>query len=838
MSRKKSNTNPEMRSLETSGFYSDCEKSGTLHAALVRSPAATDKVRNVTLDNIPEGYYFFTAKDFPGSKKIEINKTLIKVFGYDDVSYKGEPLGIIAGPDEKIVNELLERVSVNFDIISLESALNKVMNQQKHSIAKLTKIQDIPLTPVMQKVLTEKNDTPRKNDEDEIIDEAEKTEETGNAPDFSDFLDEINNLPSLDAVRTGKNAENNTNKTIGFREIKSGVYQTLSDEEIEKLFFTNMDSTERQTTAIVSEIKQDDKSEDETEPSNFQEEKSKIKPQENNLISTESWSQKLSVPSWEETNGAFCYMDHGNLHVFAPTKWTVCTMKAISTALELPLEKIFIHKTKASGVYSKGLWRTTQLITQVALVAYLTQKPVKLILPQQEEDLYMAPGVNTKITYRTSVAKDGRINAMDVKIDVDAGACNPFAQEIIDRLSIAAFNYYRFDNIRITAQAHTSKNPPTSICIKTVDSQAFFAIENQLQKLSDQTHLFPEELRLANRNQKKAEYPISIPSDSAYETLHTAIKISDFNRKYASFHMDAIDRLQKNNNPFFALPLRGIGVATGFNVSEFHGLSVFNFNPKVEVTLSSKDKVIIHTIKPSEIVQDIWKNTASEILQIKKENIIIDSEFNINELPDFPEDSFSTIGTVNELIKKCCNDIQKKRFHQPLPITSKKGISPASRRNWNKESFSGIPFSNQSFATCVVEVELDTYSYSEKIKGIWIVVDCGELFDENAARKTILLEIQQELEMLVTGRKIPCDSVKIQFLQSKNKSGQIEALVHNTLPAAFTSALSLALATQLTKLPCTEKRLYGLIKDRETVINTQNQNGDSSANSLSPEASE
>ena len=121
----------------------------------------------------------------------------------------------------------------------------------------------------------------------------------------------------------------------------------------------------------------------------------------------------------------------------------------------------------------------------------------------------------------------------------------------------------------------------------------------------------------------------------------------------------------------------------------------------------------------------------------------------------------------------------------------------------------------------VVEVELDTYTYSEKIKGIWIAIDCGELFDEAAAQKSIKLEIQQELATLVKGKMVTCDQIKIQFIKSSHKSGQIGGLVHNSLPAAFSSALSLALTTQLTALPCTEVQLFELIKNR--VRNVQKQ---------------
>ena len=104
-----------------------------------------------------------------------------------------------------------------------------------------------------------------------------------------------------------------------------------------------------------------------------------------------------------------------------------------------------------------------------------------------------------------------------------------------------------------------------------------------------------------------------------------------------------------------------------------------------------------------------------------------------------------------------------------------------------------------------------------------MTIDCGELLDKDAALKTVKLEIQQELAMLVEGKNVSCDSCTIEFISSKNKSGQIGELVHNTLPAAFSSALSLALSTQLTKLPCTEKQLYNLTQKSNEEIEVQSE---------------
>lgn len=133
MAVKKNDAKKNLRSLEASGFYSDYEKENMLYAALIRSPAPAGKVKSVTIPELPEGYFMFTSKDLPGSKSISVNKTNTKIFGYGNVAYSGEPLGIIFGPDEEKVYKLLDEANITFDVENLESALHNVINQQEET---------------------------------------------------------------------------------------------------------------------------------------------------------------------------------------------------------------------------------------------------------------------------------------------------------------------------------------------------------------------------------------------------------------------------------------------------------------------------------------------------------------------------------------------------------------------------------------------------------------------------------------------------------------------------------------------------------------------------------
>lgn len=727
---KKTNFDKNLRSLQTDGFYSDFQTEGILHSVLIRSPAPIGKIKSITISDLPKDYFLYTSQDIPGSRQIKINDCDIKIFGYDNVSYTGEPLAILVGPDKKELYKLVENVSIDFQVQSLESALENVIKKEEN---KKKKSEDIN--------------------------------------DLSNLVETLNEMPSLDTVIDKTHIDNNEEEVIAKRLVQTGLYKNFSIEEVENQIKTEED-----------------------------------------LVSSNTWSYTLNAPTWEETTGAYSYMEDDILHIFAPTKWTKLLMDTISSCLEIPFENIVVHKTQTSSIFSKGIWRSTILAAQVAIAAYLTKKPVILEYSQQEQNDFMCPGVKADFTYKTIFNKEGLIKSNYINIDIDVGSANPFAQEITDRLVIASTNYYTTENLYINAKAIKSKNPPTSINLKSVCSQAFFAAENQIRTLSQMTQLYPSEIRKINTNSTNESFPFQINLSDYENAFLNTVKISDFNRKNVCFNMDVKRRLE-NSNPFFALPLRGIGIATAYNNSGYYGASSISYNQKIKVTLNTDNKVLIHAIKPSQEVEEIWKKTVSEVLEIKTDNIEIDSLFNINEIPESPDDSFSSIGNINEVLKKCCVDIQKRRFHEPLPLESQKSLTI--RKEWDKENFCGNPFGTTSFIALVAEVELDSYTFNEKIKGIWITIDCGEILDKVAAIRKIRLEIQQVLSMLVTERKVPCDNITIEFVDSGNKSGQIGELIQNTLPAAFSSALSQALGIQMTELPCTENQIYQYIKERE-----------------------
>ena len=725
--------------LQTRDYYTDCGRNGMLFAALVRSPASSGTITNIAIPELPDGYFLFTARDIPGQNVVHTLGTDTPVFCAESVSYFGEPIGIIAGPDEKTVYALTSEIEVSFDSSTLESALESVAKDYTRPVIRLPEKDSLPDTAAIAEIAKAMNFAPP-------------------VPAAETAAVEPVPIPLL--------SENKSTVTA-HREVKTGLFSGGSAESEEEIF-----------TSADFDV-------------------------------SGTWTQRIQQPSWSETNGAFCFMENGVMNIYTPTQWPSYLQKTVSTALGISCDRIVIRATNTSGHGANGIWRNATLAVQAAAASYLTGRPVKLVLSREEHQKFMESGVPAQITCRSAVMKDGTIKALKTVIKIDTGAYNPFAQEIVDRLVIASCGVYEIPNVSITAEAATSTNPPTSIFPEMIDSQAFFALENHFQQISDTSGILPIDLRIKNlhANEKESAMPFIFKTGKIKEALSTVIAMSDFSRKYTTFRIDAKHHADAGDS-FFALPIRGVGLAGAFDGSGYFSSGIAADSQKIAVTLESDDSITIHSLVPSPSISEIWKSTVLSIIDPKPSSVSIEPDMTLDDAAPLPENIYSNISIMTQLLRQCCLDIQKKRTRETLPLTVRRGIAPALRKMWNKDEFRGMPFHTVSFGAAAAEVELDPYTYREHIKGIWLSIDCGEILSLPAAENTIRLAIQQELTTLVTDETIPCDSVAISFIQSSSAPGQIGNLVHSIVPAAFTAALSQALGSRITEIPCTADTIY------------------------------
>ncbi len=99
-------------------YVDDIVMEGMLHAKTVRGKITKGLIQSIELPSLPEGYFAIGCQDVPGKNIVKIIFSDMPVFADGKISYYGEPILLIIGPDKSIVNGLAS--SVKIDYVPLE----------------------------------------------------------------------------------------------------------------------------------------------------------------------------------------------------------------------------------------------------------------------------------------------------------------------------------------------------------------------------------------------------------------------------------------------------------------------------------------------------------------------------------------------------------------------------------------------------------------------------------------------------------------------------------------------------------------------------------------------
>lgn len=683
-------------------FFSDIAFKNMLYAITVRSPIDRGIITSIFQETIPDGYYLFTARDVPGSNMLATPQGKISIFSEGNVSYKGEPIGILVGPDERTLIQIQQTLQINYDTNTIEDYLEP-LNDEKGE-------------------LSSPSSTQKK-------------------------------------LKKGNNADH-----------------------IEDVFSAAEYVTEHE------------------------------------------WTYNLNTPYYREPQGAVAHFDGEQLTVYTPTQWISNLRNALCKTTLIDTDNIIINKTKSYDHTTNSIWYNSIISCQVAVAAYLTKSYVKLVYSRQEQEMFIDCMMPVHFNYKTAADKDGHLLAIKADIELDTGSNNLFANEIIDRLVIAACGCYSASNIDITANAKHSRKPPLSIDLQLLDSAAFFATENQINAISAVSGIDPIEIRkknmIENHGDESSEseklYPAFFFAPKSLETIDALTNSSSFNRKYASYKLNSLARIRNGAKEFIAspnsAPLRGIGLACGFEGSFYYGSELYGSEQTLDVTLEENGTLTIHCSPISKPIQEIWTHLASDILGIPVSSVKINSNFETDNEPLLPESAHANISILIGLLKKCCESIKRRKPGSEIPYTVKKKLSLQEKKDWNTENYTGEPFHRSSFAVAFVEVEFDPCTFREIIREINIVINGGKILNSVAAENSVRLGIEKVLRSLVEDDMLECDNINISFVASDEEPTEIGKLVYQVLPAAYIGAISQAIGKEINRIPIKTDTLYKIIK--------------------------
>ena len=555
------------------------------------------------------------------------------------------------------------------------------------------------------------------------------------------------------------------------------------------------------------------------------------------------WTYKIDSSDFHEPSGAICFCSDENgeteIEIYAQSLWLSNMRQAVADVLAIKPENIKINKTRSTNSSSNAVWYNSVIAAQVAVASYRTKKIVKLVYSTSEQKKFMDTMQPISITNRTGTDDDGKIQAMDIHIDVEAGFYNPFAQEIVDRLAIASYGCYMVPNLEITARAIATFESASSIKLQMLDSAAFFAIENQMNEISKKLNISPAEIRKINFSSPDIlipHMPFNFLQEHKNELMDKICDDTKFHRIYFSYKLnnekkidDIFSVLEKDDDEkkdgkqkdFHKInfPQRGVGLSCGFEGTCYFGSQMYrDSDPALEIIWESENSLTIHTPLNSKPSIEILKNKISSELGVSPANINVDSDFSISEEPLIPDVVNSNISVTMELIDRCCDALLKARTQKKkFPIIIERRITERKKKQWNTAKFEGRPFLTEGFGIAVVDLEIDMETFTPHIRELSLLIDGGKICNREAAENSIKLAVHKILSGMIDGESDKPDKINIDFVESEKGSAQIGEIPYQILPSAIAQAISQVVGEPITEFPLQTDTIYKIMQRRNMI---------------------
>ena len=516
------------------------------------------------------------------------------------------------------------------------------------------------------------------------------------------------------------------------------------------------------------------------------------------------------------------------------TQWPYHVKRSVAGMLGIDPSGISVEPTELNLHMDGKLWYPSLISCHAALCTFLTKKPVRLILTREEDFLYSPKRCRTNITISSVTDKSGKITAAEIEIYINLGAYGVNANEIIDQVCLGSLGFNNLENFKLTAKAFKTNIPPQGPFTGFGLAQGLFAIERHISQIADKMNQDPAQYRKTFNNLNTILFNAQNRNVVSDELMTSAVKMSDYHRKWASYELLRKSRKGRCER---GEELRGIGIAAGYQGNDLLYCGADKGSYSVEVTLTKESILEIKTsITSIENYDKIWEKVALETMSIQPEMVRIIS----SNSPDCgPSCASRNITVITRLVEKCCQEIRKQRFHNPLPITVRRSVKP---KNGSLRGFFHPPsgklmdtsaFLKPGIAFAVVEVSIDPAECWPKIRGVWAAVDGGKIISINRAKRNLVRASTQALgwafsenieyingvlphEQYLNFSIIPpadIPQIEIDFLYPERGSPKgVGELPFNCIPAAFIQAVSQAMDHSFNSIPIKKNDIWEIVK--------------------------
>ena len=188
--------------------------------------------------------------------------------------------------------------------------------------------------------------------------------------------------------------------------------------------------------------------------------------------------------------------DDGRMEIYVGSQIPYQDRSQVARILGWDENRVRIVGQKMGGGFGGKEDITGQI--HVALLANVTQRPVKFLFDRHESLLVHPKRHATQIRVKLGAKKDGHILAIETELFGDTGAYASLGEKVMTRATTHSAGPYDVPHVRADCYAMYTNNPPSGAFRGFGVTQSAFAIETIIDMLAEELSIDPVELRRMN----------------------------------------------------------------------------------------------------------------------------------------------------------------------------------------------------------------------------------------------------------------------------------------------------------------------------------------------------
>ena len=456
------------------------------------------------------------------------------------------------------------------------------------------------------------------------------------------------------------------------------------------------------------------------------------------------------------------------IKIYSSTQHPSETQAIVAEVLGIKKNEVEVEVKRMGGAFGGKETQANHFAAWSALLAHETNRPVKIHLTRDEDQIITGKRHRTISHYKAGFNKAGKINALEIELNLDAGSSSDLTMAILERAMFHVDNAYFIPNLRVTGNTWKTNLPSNTAMRGFGGPQGMAVIENIIDRIARYLKKDALEIRKLNFYKQDTDnithYNQKVENNRLKLLYDQLIRSSGyFDRRTQINKFNQLNRFTKRGLAMTPVKF-GISFTTSF------------LNQAGALVNIYKDGTVLVNHGGTEMGQGLH----TKILQIASSELGISPEFikvnatNTSKVPNTSATAASSGSDLNGMAVKNAIEKLKKRlagvalkkwnmgnefiekiifknngvyvenqpelhisfadliYHSYLARTSLSatGFYKTPDIHYDKEEGKGKPFHYFAFGMAVSEVELDTLTGYAKVIRTDILHDVGKSLNE------------------------------------------------------------------------------------------------------------